>query len=204
MILALGVLLALSIVGGTVLFEALWRAPDPVPDPVQTAAAIVVLSGGAIPRDGVTPSERRTDAGVAAWKADRAPLMVVTGGSGDAAAMKARAVADGVPPDAVLTEPRAGSTLQNALFTAALPAIDPASPILLVTERFHLPRAWASFRWAGFTDITLLPADPPSARLDHVVAAEAIKWPVNVLRAGAASLLWSLGAPDRMVLPWLT
>ena len=200
MIPVLCVLVALAIVGGTVLFQALWRAPDPVPD----AAAIVVLSGGATPRRGITPSELRTDAGTAAWSAGRAPLMVVTGGHGDAAHMKARAVADGVPADAVVAEPRAGSTLQNALFTAALPAIDPASPILLVTERFHLPRAWASFRWAGFTDIILLPADPPSARLDHVIAAEAIKWPLNVLRAGAASLLWSLGAPDRMVLPWLT
>ena len=42
---------------------------------------------------------------------------------------------------------------------ADMPEIDRALPVILVTHRYHQPRAYASFRWAGFDDITMVAPD---------------------------------------------
>jgi uncharacterized SAM-binding protein YcdF (DUF218 family) len=69
--------------------------------------------------------------------------------------------------------------------------------VILVTHRYHLPRAWASFRWAGFTDITLVAADPDRVQITwQDLGYEVLKWPFNVLRGGAASLMMAVGAPQ--------
>jgi hypothetical protein len=53
-----------------------------------------------------------------------------------------------------------------------------------VTNRYHLPRSWASFRWAGMHDITLYSAEPAEAAPDTgAIVLEAVKWPANLARA---------------------
>lgn len=164
------------------------------------AAAILVLSGGAQ----TTPP--RVARALALHAEGAAPLLAMTGaGSAGATAMAAQARAAGVPEGAILIEARATSTLQNALhlrevLAGALGDEALAADYLLVTHRTHLPRAWASFRWAGFRG-ALVPvaADPPPAPgalvSDAAFWAETVKWPGNALRAALASGAELLGAP---------
>jgi len=97
----------------------------------------------------------RVERCVALYNAGLAPNVVFTGGTArangpDAGTQMARYAASiGLPIGAAIVEGRAQSTLQNALFTYdALPAAD---HLILVTEAFHLPRSFASFRWAAWT-----------------------------------------------------
>lgn len=180
------------------------------PDPLPKAAAIVVLSG---PVEGgaelLGETRERTDRGVALWQAGVAPVMVVTGGSHSASqpamAVNMAAVArnGGVEPTAILTETRAQSTLQNAWFTADLPEIDTDAPIVVVTHRYHLPRAWASFRWAGFKDVTLVAPDSGPMEITSEFLAESVKWPLNIARALGAQAALFAGTAEADVLPWL-
>lgn len=180
------------------------------PDPVPEAAAIVVLSGPTITGTELLGETReRTDRGIALWKAGVAPVLVMTGGSPNpekpamAVNMAAVARASGVGSDAILTEPRAHSTLQNAWFTAELAGIDPSEPIVVVTHRYHLPRAWASFRWAGFKDVTLMAPDSGPMEITTAFLAEGIKWPLNIARAVGAEAALFAGTAEADVLPWL-
>ena len=47
---------------------------------------------------------------------------------------------------------------ERALLAAAARPAAPASPVILVTDGFHLARAWASFRWAGYPQVGLAAA----------------------------------------------
>jgi uncharacterized SAM-binding protein YcdF (DUF218 family) len=67
------------------------------------------------------------------------------------------AVSLGVPAAVISYEDRSQSTLQNALFSA--PQLHDATSIRLVTEGFHLPRSWLSFRWAGDWSLSLTPSE---------------------------------------------
>jgi uncharacterized SAM-binding protein YcdF (DUF218 family) len=86
------------------------------------------------------------------FDAGLAPVIIFSGGIArptgpSAGAQMGRfAMTRGVPQDGVFAEGLAQSTLQNALFS--LPLIPNAERIIIVTEAFHLPRSWASFRWA--------------------------------------------------------
>lgn len=193
---------------GTAAYSVLYEDPDPLP----RAAAIVVLSGpGAdipVPEGETLERVRR---GVELWTAGAAPLVVMSGSGGtmaesgqpDSAGMAELARRLGVPSGAIVEEARSYSTLQNAWFTAALPEIDPAKPVIVVTHRYHLPRAWASFRWAGFTDLSLVAADDGPGHIRAGTLSEAVKWPLNLVRAAAARLALSAGLADDTVLAWL-
>ena len=205
MLRVIAVLLAVAAVPGAIflgteLFVRTYRAPE-VPN---GAEAIVVLSGSEDFRPGQDFSVTRTWTGIELWKAGAAPRLVVTGGAQATRRMREVAIDEGVDPGAILVEPRAASTLQNALFTAELDDIDPAAPVIVVSDAFHLPRAYASFRWAGFRDVTPYPSKsaPPQLSWRHS-ASETVKWPANGARAAAASLAWAVGVPDEKVQPWL-
>ena len=70
--------------------------------------------------------------------------------------MAARSIADGVPETATSFEGKSYSTLQNALFSKS--NWQGAKHIVLVTEGFHLPRSWATFKAFGAQKITLVHA----------------------------------------------
>ena len=63
--------------------------------------------------------------------------------------MRDLALASGVPPDAVTAEGRSTSTLENAVLSRELLG-STDGPILLVSDPYHLARAWLLFRWAGY------------------------------------------------------
>lgn len=175
---------------GTGLYVAMYKAPDAIPN----GDAIVVVAGNASMNGGLGgETQVRLDRAIALFNDERAPRLIVSGGpvaGGEsvADAMKAAAVAAGVPETAITVEGASHSTLQNAIFTADIEDLEKSAPILLVTHRYHLPRANASFRWAGFSDIINVAADPDGA-IEPIVGIlwEGVKWPLNVARAAAAS-----------------
>ncbi|MEM6824998.1 MAG: YdcF family protein [Pseudomonadota bacterium] len=189
-------------------FLYLHANPDPMPD----AAAIVVLSGpGAIDTIPIGDTKERVERGVALWKAGHAPLIVMSGAGGtiastrvpDSQGMRRLAESLGVPSEAIVEDDMSYSTLQNAWNTAKLEEIDPSLPVILVTSRYHLPRAWASFSWAGFQQIIPVAADTGPPEINEYVFWESVKWPFNVFRAVVASLTLMAGAAEDRVLAWL-
>lgn len=210
------------ILGGSLVYLAglgatLWLAPrmaDPTPAAGPRASAIVVLSGPGATAPGTAGQTReRLIRGVAFWKAGVAPVLVLSGsGRGADAPVEtthawtmAEAARDlGVPDAAIRLEARSRSTLQNAWYTAALPDVDPAQRIIVVSQRYHLPRAAFSFRWAGFREVTLVAADDPPAGVLRELLAEGVKWPFNLVRAGLGALALAADIPEARVLPWLS
>ncbi|MDJ1007135.1 MAG: YdcF family protein [Paracoccaceae bacterium] len=199
-------------VGLSLLWTATSIARYTEPEPIGPAAAIVVLSGPWEENSGgLSETFERVDRGIALWRDGQAPLLVMSGGGtrdgglpGDAVAMTERAIAAGVPAEAVVTEAGSRSTLQNAWNSARLDAVDPAERVILVTHRYHLSRAVASFRWAGFGEIVAVAADPDEAQpVTPWLLLEGVKWPLNIARAASASAALALGVEDRHVIPWL-
>ena len=188
---------------GTMLYVAMYEPADDTPQ----AQAVIVL-GGNPPEAGalVGPSLKRLETGVALIEDGAAPTLVVTGGGALPVAplMAEAAQAAGIAPDAILVEAEAQSTLQNALLTADFAELDKTQPIIIVTERYHLPRAWASFRWAGFSRVhnVASDADAPFA-LSTPLLLETVKWPLNVLRAGAASVAMAFDVPRENFMKYL-
>jgi uncharacterized SAM-binding protein YcdF (DUF218 family) len=135
-------------------------------DSAPTAPAIVVLGGGLANINdpaGVVElggSSERLWTAVELYRAGKSPLILISGGNAfrntksnvAESALAARILQDwGVPPSAILTEEESKETHQNAVFSRRILAQRGISSILLVTSAFHMPRAYATFRRAGFT-----------------------------------------------------
>lgn len=205
-IIAIAVLSVWAALIGTALYVALFEPSEEVPE----GAAIIALAGNAGKTGQVTgETEARIARAVELFQAGAAPVLVVTGGSGEAdapvaEAMRDFAIAAGVPEDAIVVEDRSHSTLQNALFTADLEALDPSEPIIIVTHRYHLPRANASFRWAGFETVTNAAADNVSGfQISEPLLWESVKWPLNIVRAAAASAAMAGDVPRENYVKYL-
>lgn len=134
--------------------------------------AIVVL-GGAIgpavpPRQGPDLSERADRALHAAhlYRAGKAPLVIPTGAyrtkseppTSEADEMATLLVEWGVPEDAILIEPSAGTTYENALEVEKILRERELKRVLLVTSAIHLPRSLATFKTTSL-DIVPAPTD---------------------------------------------
>lgn len=105
------------------------------------ADAIVAISGGDTPA--------RTQEAVKLYKAGWAPILVFSGaaldssGPSNAAAMRAQAMAAGVPNGAIVIEETATDTAQNASRTVRL--LGSARRVILVTSPYHQHRASLEF-----------------------------------------------------------
>jgi uncharacterized SAM-binding protein YcdF (DUF218 family) len=203
-ILSLAILAVWGALIGTGLYVALYTPDADVPE----GKAIVILAGNAGKSGAGLSGEtaERLAAGLSLYRQGAATVIVVTGGGTPPVAedMAAALLGEGLPADAVLIENRSHSTLQNALFTADFDRLNPSDPIILVTHRYHLPRAKASFWWAGFSDVTTFAADPDAGfALTRGVMWESLKWPLNVLRAGAASIAAAFDVPRESYLKYL-
>lgn len=112
------------------------------PRTLRTADLIVVP--GCPTRNGTaSPAlQRRVDAAVALFERGLAPTIVVSGHQGEADAGLAHAHARGVPHDALVAEPRARSTRENAAFVAQLL---PSRSMIVVSDDYHLLRCHLLF-----------------------------------------------------------
>lgn len=194
--------LLLLLTAAAISAHALWL--DSLAGPPPPAETIVVLGGGVLGDGSPGPDTlRRTRQGIALWQAGAAPRILFTGGHrnpdlpGLADGMAVVALEAGLPESAISRENVSRSTLQNALFSAdALPPGE-AAPIILVSDGYHLARAWVSFRWAGFEPVGLSAAsafgggDPR----DKVwrVGRETLAWWFNAGRLALWSAMDAVG-----------
>lgn len=105
--------------------------------------AIVVVSGG--------NTSARTDSGIEWYQAGWADTIIFSGaaqdptGPSNAEAMKAQAIAAGVPASAIITEDLSVNTEQNAANTQAIFDDNQFSRVMLVTSGYHQRRANLEF-----------------------------------------------------------
>jgi uncharacterized SAM-binding protein YcdF (DUF218 family) len=132
-----------------------------VTDPLATSDVIVAVSGDNGPR---------TETAVALWKQGFAPLLLFSGSSLDpesvssAELMKRDAVRLGVPAAAILVEPTASTTDENAKLTAQLMIDRGLHSAILVTSPYHQRRAALLFSRAfGYSGLVFInhPAEDP-------------------------------------------
>jgi uncharacterized SAM-binding protein YcdF (DUF218 family) len=98
----------------------------------------------------------RCEYAVLAWNAGGFKRVVVTGGGIDipqAITMKKFLVAEGLPETAILVEPRATSTRENALYTKDL-LQGSGGKLVLLTSDYHTYRAMRVFRKVGLNVFT--------------------------------------------------
>ncbi len=132
-----------------------------VSDPLAKSDVIVAVSGDNGPR---------TETAVRLWKRGYAPLLLFSGASLDpdsvssAELMKRDAMKLGVPADAILVEPDATTTEQNAHLVAQLMRARGLHSAILVTSPYHQRRAALLFS-RSFAPVGLSfrnhPADDP-------------------------------------------
>ena len=199
----LGLIVTLLPLAASLGYARLWVEPDH-----QPAAAIIVLSGpGGKPEgiDGETLA--RMERAIELFNADRAPLLILSGGSSSeisaAEAMRNYAVNEGVPDQRILLETRSRSTLQNGEFVGRMRPDLLDKPVIIVSHRYHMLRSLASFRWAGFKSLQAAVPDDRNLRVTRSAVMEAFKWPFNAIRGGIGRLALALGVPPETVDPFL-
>lgn len=147
-------------------FSAWLRAGLENPYPAHQAGtypvadAIVVLGGGDPPDFGHgSRNEQGTRAGFALelFRLARAPIVLASGGAGEATEMAQQLQQQGIPKQALLIEPASATTHQNAAYSAQLLDRAKVHRILLVTSTVPMRRAAACFEHLGF-DVIPAPA----------------------------------------------
>jgi uncharacterized SAM-binding protein YcdF (DUF218 family) len=151
------------------------------------ADAIIVL-GCALRGGAPSPAlARRVGCAVALLRQGRAPCLVLAGGGDgptEATAMRDIARREGIADAAILLEQRSRNTYENAVETARLLHERGFRRIILVTDRYHLPRARMLFRAAGHAIVASV--HPPSRGILR-------EWPLYLREAAAfVPSLWRL------------
>ena len=124
------------------------------------ADAIVVLGGGDPPDFGRgVGTEQTTRAGFALelYRQTRVPIILFSGGAGEATEMAQQLEQQGVPAQSLRIEPASATTYQNAAYSAPLLEREHLHRILLVTSAVPMRRAAACFEHLGF-DVIPAPA----------------------------------------------
>jgi uncharacterized SAM-binding protein YcdF (DUF218 family) len=157
---------------------------SPLSKSAGMADAIVVLGCGARSR-----LARRVERGVGLYRANVAPLLVLTGGGRgaepEAAAMRRLALAAAVPEAALLIEPHSRNTWENARESTRLLRLRGLRRVVLVSDRAHLPRAALLFRLAGLDVVGRIGVRPPSPLWELGAALrEIVALPKSLYRAG--------------------
>lgn len=171
---------------------AFWPHGRPPPAP---ADAIICLGAGLSNMDDRLPgpaSERRALTCAALHAAGAAPVVVFSGiGSPQRAvadAMADRALDAGLPAAAILREPASRSTIQNAAFSLAM--LPPGTDrVIVVSDPFHLPRAWVIFRAFGVPQVAPYAAVPQEGDTPHPDDRSPWRW---MLRESVA--IWANAA----------
>jgi uncharacterized SAM-binding protein YcdF (DUF218 family) len=147
----------------------LWWVAEPLKVTGESgpADAIVVFAGG-VGESGQAGggAQERVARAIELYHAGLAPRMILSSGYiftlREAEVMKAIAVANGVPEDAVLLEQRAANTRDNVTNSAAMLDQHGWKRILLVTSPYHMRRA--SLTWHKLAPhVQVIPAAPATS-----------------------------------------
>lgn len=115
-------------------------------DQARPASAIVVLGAAQYVGRPSPVLRARLDHAIDLWRRKLAPLMIVTGGTGDgdttseAAVSQRYAVQRGVPASAILLETEGRTTSESMEGVAALMSHQSRRDVLLVSDPFHMLR----------------------------------------------------------------
>ncbi len=115
---------------------------------------VIIVLGTTVDTDG-QPSlamRQRVDRGIELYRQGKANRLLLTGGLGrppEAAAMRDLALDADIPGEDIILEPTATTTLENAVLSSRLLSQHGYSSALIVSDRFHLPRAVLVFRCLG-------------------------------------------------------
>jgi uncharacterized SAM-binding protein YcdF (DUF218 family) len=165
---ALGfVLFAVAPIGPAMLLALEERFPRPAQLPDRTDG-ILLLGGAVDPTLSLSFGETVFNSAVArvlgavslARRHPEAKLVLVSGEGGffpvgysEARATLGFVVDEGIAPARILLEEKSRSTHENAVYTKELFRPAPGETWVLVTSAYHMPRAVASFRGAGWSVI---------------------------------------------------
>lgn len=145
------------------------RFPSPRPAALGERFDAIVVLGFPARSDGAPSAilAERVDAAARLWRAGAAPRLLVSGGAVhnahvEAEVMAARARAQGVPEAALVLDPLARSTRENARHAAARMRAEGWRRALVVSSPSHLRRAAHWFRHEG-VDAAFAPAEPEGA-----------------------------------------
>ncbi len=131
----------------------LWWVASPlqIVEPPAPADAIVVFAGGVgeSGKAGGGFQERVTQA-IGLYRQGMAPRLIFSSGYvftlREAEVMKAVAVANGVPPEAIVLEEQAANTYQNVEFTRRILNEHGWKRVLLVSSPYHMRRALLTWK----------------------------------------------------------
>ena len=166
---------------------------------------IAVVLGGGPERfqDVIDDRLGRIHAAIRLYDRGKVAHLVLSGGGPVGPASTAMTMAEiargeNVPGTALTLESRSLSTLQNALYSR--PALPPDASLLIVTERYHAWRSWASFAWAGRPGDVCAAQSPgrDAAQKAKILRREIAAWGFNILRASVWSIGRFLGLGERM------
>jgi len=139
--------------------------------PPRAYDVIVVLGAAVWPGGQPSPAlRRRVLHAVDLLQRGYASHLLVTGGVGthppaEAAVMQRLAVAHGIPRASIVQEDQATSTFESAWRCRAMLWQRSWSRVLLVTDRYHLPRALLAFRSVGIRAVGSAVPGKPARRL---------------------------------------
>jgi len=149
---AISYLILISPIGAALAVEGLNQfLPADDGKPVD---AVVILGRGTF------LEAERSQVAAKFWRQQRSPLILATGHGGEATRLVQRLLAEGVPPDALIEEPCARTTEENALFSAPLLQQQNVQRILLITDSPHMLRSLLTFQSLGF-DVVPYPLSLP-------------------------------------------
>ena len=122
----------------------------------------------------------RVGFGYLLYKAGKAPIILLSAGSGGAQRMAAMLEQQGVPPSALRIESRSSNTYENAVYSSQMLANENLRRILLVSSPIHMLRATATFRKQG---LEVIPAPTRNSLSVNKASAADTWWPQR-------SVLW--------------
>jgi uncharacterized SAM-binding protein YcdF (DUF218 family) len=135
-------LIVIAIIAATILYRTI-----PSSNTARTHFDTIIVLGTPAKLDGTpSPEQReRTLEGIREYKAGIAPTLIFTGGPAhnqyvEAHVMATLALAQGVPPNAILEEDRAQNTIQNIFYSQRIMAEHNWSSAEVVSSPSHLPR----------------------------------------------------------------
>jgi uncharacterized SAM-binding protein YcdF (DUF218 family) len=131
----------------------LWWVASPLKlsAPPSPSDAIVVFAGG-VGESGKAAGgfQERVTQAISLYRTSMAPTLVFSSGFvftlREAEVMKAVAVANGIPPEAIILEEQAANTYQNVEFTRRILNQRHLKRILLVSSPYHMRRAMLTWR----------------------------------------------------------
>lgn len=187
--------------------QLFWPRTLATPEPADAILCLGAGIAGNTQADASSAGRARTCA--ALHRVGAAPKVVFTGygvpNLSAAEAMAEIARDAGVPETAIVIEPEAQSTLQNAAFGLALLDLPPRR-VVVVSDAFHLPRAWVIFRVLGVPEVALRAtapgATPDRATMLRWCLRESVAIWFNVARLGVYAVGGAVGIDRETRIGW--